>query len=407
MIVAPPTAWLIFCLLCHLAVALGFPPQTNGGRWSTLLYSRKHIQYGVEASSRENTEIPFTLTELLVEAGISIDSIEKCEAMDSQDGAFCNKLYRLRLADVATPLIAKVFSPLAMQRMQSINKCLQLHEIVGEQGLGPKVVATSILSETAMVLMQECCGRTLTEADLHGSNVSESTEPRKCLEATAKTLARFHMLELPLEQGHSLSNSGSNVLFRSCEVMLSLCEKDWNVVQGWDFDRLRLAFQHEKELLLDQLSEDDLVRAGHGDCKAANVMVLTGDTNRDDLPCRAQLIDLELTGMHFRSYDLAKLFRTKSPTPFSNQNRRVFLEQYASAYNEQNTKRNNGQDAPQALDPDELERQSDLILPLTWLEAAIFFVCTAASSLETMKWNELAADRLACYNQSVSGSKNR
>jgi thiamine kinase-like enzyme len=353
-------------------------------------------------SSEEQRVVPLFVSELLLEAGISKERVLNCTAIVAQAGGFCNQLYQVAVVDddsAAKTLIAKVFSPLAMRRISSVSDCFQLHQLVGKRNLGPGVIATLQRADRAAILMQECKGRTMRESDLHCSDHSQSPYTRHLLLTTAIALARLHELE-PKQPfiDTKISNRPENVLFHACEVMLSFCNVDWNVKPFWgDLRRLKAAFQYHRLKALELLGDQDLVWTGHGDLKPSNVIIVHNDDDTDKgFQFVVRFIDFELAGLHYRAFDLAKLFRTNCPTAYSAKNLRFFLENYAV---ECNKRRSNDQ---LALNPDVLELQVKLMLPLTWLEAAIFFVCMAGqskSSDEAERWHKLAVERLICHEE--------
>ena len=122
---------------------------------------------------------------------------------------------------------------------------------------------------------------------------------------------------------------------------------------------------------------------GHGDLKPSNVMRSTRRA------AEVTFIDFELAGCHYRGYDLFKLFRTNGRR--SPDNMRTFLRSYLScrhthaaaagvtpahaaspAASAASTTPAEG--ALAALELDELLAEANAAEPLTWLEAAIFFL---------------------------------
>jgi Ser/Thr protein kinase RdoA (MazF antagonist) len=332
------------------------------------------------------------IQKLLQNAKIPLGGMMRCEAMLEEDSSFCNKLYRIQLDDKT--VIAKIFSPLALKRMSSVEGCLLLHKIVGQNNLGPKVISTFQDDEIAAVLMEKCHGNTLKEIDLHSDDVLKSETTRCKIEAIAEALAALHLLH----RTKTAEPNQDNMLFETCNIMLSLCNEKWKF-GSWDLNRVRRKLKEERDEIETLLSDKDETLTGHGDLKPSNVVLAIANQGQD-LKCSAQFIDLELVGNHYRSYDLAKLFRSESPTLFSKKNRRFFIEKYADAFNRLNSvgKR------VVLLDPDVIEFKSDLLLPMAWLEAAIFFICMSSQSPPeyAKKWDKLAGARLSCFEKCVT-----
>lgn len=125
---------------------------------------------------------------------------------------------------------------------------------------------------------------------------------------------------------------------------------------------------------------------GHGDCKPSNVIV---DGSKSE---NVTLIDFELSGPNYRGFDLMKIFRTADVS--SKSCMRYFFRAYAEAWHE-----SVGEEAVSSLLEEAL-----MFEPLTWLEAAIFFLAMPLfKPSETARWNALAVDR---WNKYIS-TKNK
>jgi thiamine kinase-like enzyme len=175
--------------------------------------------------------------------------------------------------------------------------------------------------------------------------------------------------------------------------MLSLTdEANMDTSTGWTLSRLhRTIEQHREQLHTLQLP---ISACGHGDCKPSNGFLTGNDIIGTDK--RVKFIDLELAGTHYRAFDLATFWRTNSNVNIE-KNRNIFFEAYASTSN------TIAGGKPVSLET--LEVEVDLLLPLTWLEAALFFFCMATQdgSVRSNHWNELALDRLESYTQRMQG----
>jgi thiamine kinase-like enzyme len=120
-------------------------------------------------------------------------------------------------------------------------------------------------------------------------------------------------------------------------------------------------------------------------CLTDSPLLLPGDAGCRDI----FLIDFELAGPNYRGFDLCKLFRTASPGPGTARNRRAFMEAYH--------RRAAGRE-PTAADVELLLAEADLFLPLTWMEAGVFFLFASVSDgAQEGRWRGLAEDRLGNY----------
>jgi thiamine kinase-like enzyme len=336
-------------------------------------YSRR--QSAVFASSHDDV-MPDAVTELLLHARIDVNNVD-IEKVDEK-AAFCNTLYRIRYNSNAT-CIAKVFSPLALQRMDPSRTLGELDRLAASAGLSPEILA----SNSDGILMEACVGHVLTEELVRQPNFSESAAN------VASGLALLH--HLPVVP------SETNILWNACNVMLSLTdEAHMDTSTGWTLSRLhRTIEQHQEQLHTLQLP---ITACGHGDCKPSNVF-LTDTIGTDK---SVKFIDLELAGTHYRAFDLAKFWRTNSNAAIdgTDRNRNIFYEAYASTSNAV------AGGKPASLET--LEIEVDYLLPLTWLEAALFFFCMAtqdAAAERSNQWNNLALDRLESYTQCMQGKR--
>jgi thiamine kinase-like enzyme len=362
LLVSQTTGWIVPLSAAHHA---------NAGRADS--YSRRHS--AVFASSHDSI-MPDTVTDLLKHAGIDANNVDIEKV--NEKAAFCNTLYRIRYNNNTT-CIAKVFSPLALQRMDpDPSRTLgELDRLAASAGLAPEILASNLSG----ILMEACVGRVLTEELVQQPNFSESAN-------VASALARLHHLPV--------APSETNMLWQACDVMLSLTdEAHMNTSTGWTVSRLHHTIeQHREQLHTLQLP---ITACGHGDCKPSNVFLTDNDTIGTDMSVK--FIDLELAGTHYRAFDLAKFWRTNS-NDSTDRNRNIFYEAYAATSN------TIAGGKPALLD--NLELEVDLLLPLTWLEAALFFVCMAtqdAAPAPSNHWNELALDRLESYTQCMQGKR--
>jgi hypothetical protein len=123
------------------------------------------------------------------------------------------------------------------------------------------------------------------------------------------------------------------------------------------------------------------------------VFLIDNDTIGTDKSVK--LIDLELAGTHYRAFDVAKFWRINSNAAIdsADRNRNMFYEAYAST--------SNTIAGGKLVSLETLELEVDLVLPLTWLEAALFFVSMATQDAASLSnhWKQLALERLESYTQ--------
>lgn len=288
-----------------------------------------------------------------------------------ESGGFCNHLYRNRRRQQQgegsniPKKILKVYSDLALKRMElSGNKKSQ--ELMGDLGIGPLIFN----STDKYMIMEELQGQVLAPDDLYCSK----SDSAKVMQSVAKTLAKLHSTPCaPILSGQN------NMLWSCCDVFLTqLKQNDKRLYRLYKFelDKQRQA--------LDSLQLPIVL--GHGDFKPSNVIIL-------DESGEAKLVDWETCGCHFRAYDTAKLFRMTSTMPKKEQdegsrNRFAFLQQYCNEVGDE------------TCDPESLWLESRLLLPMTWLEAAMFFHCQSSSGKK--EYLSLAKNRLEGYRESLS-----
>jgi len=123
----------------------------------------------------------------------------------------------------------------------------------------------------------------------------------------------------------------------------------------------------------------------HGDLKPSNMMrtPVAADVDIDDAGPALSFIDLELSGPNYRGFDIMKLFRADEG--FSEPNLLLFLRAYlttAGLCSAAEGRSPNDDDDGGGGDCDRLTRrlyaEARMFEPLTWLEAAVFFVLVLA-----------------------------
>lgn len=289
--------------------------------------------------------------------------------LDEEKSAFCNTVYRLTTSvenrsNDTTITIAKIFSPLALARMAHSSVGI-LDSYVASHGLAPRILATTKES----ILMEFCGGHCISD-----NNTQNAEEWNDTL--CAISLAKLHSLPPLLP---SSSQNDENMLWRSCRILMIHVDINWEChtnARGdcWTKEMLASELRHQQFRLSRKAFVE--VAIGHGDCKPSNIIC-----QRE----RVSFIDLELCGRNYRAYDVAKLLRNdQDPTLRNSSSRRArFLSAYAQQV---------------GANVHQLQFELDEILPLTWLEAAIFFAAMEAVDPRNRdKWNSLAASRLRSY----------
>lgn len=330
------------------------------------------------------------LHSLLHEAGLDLTRVLSVTELEEK-AAFCNSVYRIVIqhhdpddtcsstsqtnnitttTNSSKSVIAKIFSELALARMDPNRSLGELDDYCARFGLAP----CTITRTNRGILMEDCKGRVLTEELAYGEEWSTRI---------AVALAKLHSLPGPpiasQDDKECVSpRPQSNVLVWSCHVMLSRIKFSWNcTVGGIRWDRTRLATALVEELHNIQHQRANVVPVGHGDCKPSNVIALEDGT--------VVFVDLELLGQHYRAYDLAKFLRSNYNATFHEAFLRCYLQSCTTV----------------TANPDavkQLMNEVNLLMPLTWLEAAIFFAAMAClNPHETKKWNSLVANRLEYY----------
>lgn len=191
--------------------------------------------------------------------------------------------------------VAKVFSDLALQRMYPPKKH-SVDRIAEKAGIGPCVQATT---ENG-ILVDWIDGTVLQERDIHANDSAS------LMEAMASCVQKLHKFDI------SSDWHAPNMLWYSIEAMLSMCSKTTPLVT-----QLHSHYLSQREAL----SRVELRTVlGHGDLKPSNMMF--------DKSSTVLMIDFETSGAHFRGFDIAKIFRTKQPSPYTDRNRNAFLKEY-------------------------------------------------------------------------------
>jgi len=256
-------------------------------------------------------------------------------------------------------LIVKRYTELAFLRIdaEAIGS-VDVH--CGKHGIGPRV----LYSGPQGLVEERLEGRTVEEADMHKDDAG-------LLENVADVLAQLHQLPVPAVC------QGEPMLWRTIDKMLEAAGRKpelWpQAMPSLDaiteeVRRARIAVEmHNYPVVL-----------CHGDFKPSNVILSkTG---------KVQFIDHELAGPNYRAFDLMKVFRTAEKTSESSMEH--FLRTYVGS---------TGQEESEERVAD-IMKETKIFKPLTWLEAACFFLALPQfKPNETSRWHALALDRWEQY----------
>ena len=371
-----------------------------------IFVQRGFVADGVALNSQTSSAKDLAVVQsLLQRANIPLDQVKDIHRVTAKS-AFCNALYRVeRLHNDGrkTSYMAKVFSSLATSRMrsghlqkdvdlmnhnqQAVPSLFRIDKLAAKHEIGPQIYATIDTTDSPALLMQDCPGKALTEQDLHHDHQTAQ------LAATA--LAHLHRLD------SSRETASPNMLWQSCDVLMEqYADPKWKAAQDdrtWTHDRLFSCIKRHQSAL-EARNEDFLVtNSGHGDCKPSNLLI--GYSDSQTSPC-IRFLDLELAGTHYVAFDLAKLWRSSEPlTEKAAERQEAFLETYAACCINDNMS---------AL---KIQEQINQLLPLTWLEAAAFFVAMSSFSSKNRAdrdhWDELALDRLRSYEECMMSHSER
>lgn len=352
-------------------------------RWNNILVSRSdrfraacterlpHVQCWASHRANEKDESIkqkiFDGVEQRIRRVIDISDDTALETKELSNG-FCNSVVLVSTKE--EKLVVKLYSELSLLRTEPYQRGV-IDELASLAELGP-AVRSNTGEGIAHVFLP---GRILEEKDMHtiqGVGI-----------AAAKLVAAFHSLPVPPE-----FNTNEPLLWKWLDRMLEAIERSDNADVLPDEANLQ-ALRHEVRRVSAAVQGrvGTTIVLAHGDLKPSNVLLIGED------PVDLQLIDLELSGPNYRGFDLMKLFRT-SPDNFSESHFRNFVAEYCRAA---------GLDESRMQD---IEEETKLFEPLTWLEAAVFFalvlVLEPSDSDDAKQWESLLLDRWMRYLDSAA-----
>ena len=332
------------------------------GRLSRSITKRQSVKFRAAAKHEVNVS-SFEDVERRIRGIIDAKAEVKLSIVELSSG-FCNSVYSVE-TDAGDKLVVKVYSDLSLLRTEKHQRGV-IDVMASESNLGPAVRWNT----NEGIAHDFVHGRILEENDMHTL--------RDVGEACAKVVAKFHSLETPPE-----FDRDGPLLWKWLERMLNQIESSENTaVLPVEVSELRAEVNRVSTVIRDD--ENACVVLAHGDLKPSNVILTQSDAPE------VQLIDLELSGPNYRGFDLMKLFRT-SPQQYSEERLRHFLKVYCDAMNVDDVAR--------------VEAETKLFLPVTWLEATVFFalvlVLEPQGSDDHEKWEALFLDRWRQYQENA------
>merc|ERR1712217_595561 len=240
--------------------------------------------------------------------------------------------------------------------------------LAGERGVGPRV----LFSNPQGLVMERVQGRTLEECDLHRTDAH-------LLGMVAQAIASLHKLPVPEVCG------STPIVWRTMDKMIEVAKRRPELwPQEMPSPETVCGEVADSRRMLD--GADFPVMLCHGDFKPSSVILAT---NEDCVT----IIDHELAGPNYRGFDLMKVFRTDSQS--SALSMKMFFSSYLKSMGQPST------DVQVAA----LVREAKMFEPLTWLEAACFFLAMPQlKPQETPRWNALAVDRWSKYMSAKSSA---
>jgi len=338
-----------------------------------------------------------------------------------------------------TILVAKIFSDLAKKRLDPNQRYMgDVDEFLYEQGIGPQILAHT----SDALLMEYIEGEVLTESMVFGDDQSSSVLVDDTASASHHHINKKNGLQICQAVGSALAHmhgldekrakKGPNMLWHAMDVLLAniddKCQITTNSGSVWSLSMLQDTIGEYRQRLEGWKLPEVL---GHGDLKLSNVMLPTHHQHQSTMTMATspaiRFIDFELTGTHYRGYDLAKFFRTSSSSkqPTATEGAHSFAHSsvvpdpqrpHKNAFWESYYKRALVEDTSSSVDHasrtfsnptnmadciSQLELEALMLEPMTWLEAASFFLSMAAldDPSQKEKWLGMAQARLSSFEQ--------
>lgn len=250
---------------------------------------------------------------------------------------FCNDVFEVSLDDHKKAIV-KVYSEASKIRVDS-SKRGEYEEIFNNLGIAPAVIA---LSESG-IAHEFIDGKTMKENDVHSSD--------KFSQKLARIVSKLHSER----QEDCADRKQTCLTWKWFDLMLKEIENSSKELPSIiSYEILREEVRRNRFIIE---SANFPITLTHGDLKPSNIMILQDNS--------LQLIDLELSGSNYRGFDLMKLFRANREI-FSEERFFKFLQEYCYLIDIDNYIAAGG--------VEKLALECRTFEPLTWLEAAIFFL---------------------------------
>ena len=303
------------------------------------------------------------------------------------DAGFCNRVHRVTAGEGAVEsvdVVAKQFSTLS--RARSTAAAVATDRLSSAQGGG----SPPLLFASAQGVVHEYCqdGAVLSEACV-GPQGSRAT-----VRAAARAVAKLHCTPLHLLPAEAAASPP--MVWVSVDTMLGRLDRHAEggrlppapPSRSWSVAQVRRVCERERALLASQRHQ---IVVGHGDLKPTNVLGITASDNPTEAVSRAVLIDFELGGPNYRGFDLCKLFRNDAgaidTTPDGPL--RSFLREYrAACVSEQAAAGGEWAELP---DEAGLAAEAAALEPMSWLEAAVFFMTVLGMPPDCTDWPQSCA----------------
>jgi thiamine kinase-like enzyme len=254
-------------------------------------------------------------------------------------------------------VVVKRYTDLAFLRLDAeAIGCVDVHS--GENGVGPRV----LYSSSQGLVMERLDGRTLEEEDMH-------KDDKSLMALVAKALGKLHSLPVPKVC------DGTPMLWRTIDKMMEVASRKPEL---WpqEMPSMEVVLEEVEKTKVVVKDMQPRVVLCHGDLKPSNVIY---NKSVDEV----HIIDHELAGPNYRAFDLMKLFRTAGKQ--SDTSMEHFLQSYCETMDAK-------------PDVAKIKEEARIFEPLTWLEAACFFLALPQfKPQDTARWNSLALDRWDKY----------
>jgi thiamine kinase-like enzyme len=249
---------------------------------------------------------------------------------------YCNEVFEVERND-SSRAIVKVYSNASKMRVEPDERG-KFDVLLSTLGISPDVIATSELG----IAHQFIIGNPMAEMDIHSD--------AKFSKKLAHIISKLHR-----ENQMDYKGSERCLVWKWIDLMLQEIEDStkWQELPSYvDYEILREEVRMNRSIIEEANFPTTLT---HGDLKPSNIMILEDDS--------LKLIDLELSGLNYRGFDLMKLYRADCEF-FSEESFFRFLYEYHADCNPLNKERTNNIRG----EVEQLALECRIFEPLTWLE---------------------------------------